>query len=294
VGLEDISSDGRVLLTAGSLRSEMIGKAPDAQEERNLSWLDGSGETELSNDGRQLMFFEGAEMATYLRPMDGGPPVRLFQGRGRALSPDGRWVVRISNSHYTGRYEIMPTEAGEPRWIAAPKIAPWGLRWFDDCKRLLVTGNEENKAMRAWVIHLETGEIRPITPEGTGCWLVSPDGKTAACAHPNGAGFLYPVDQPLTPGTLPRPLPGFVYGDHMAQWSQDGRYIYVSARQSRPARVFRLDLQTGARELWRELAPANTTGLRGTVDPAITPDGRAYAYSALRHLNDLYVVEGVR
>jgi len=35
-------------------------------------------------------------------------------------------------------------------------------------------------------------------------------------------------------------------------------------------------------------------GTRLGPDPAITPDGETWAYSVLRHLNDLYVVEGLR
>jgi dipeptidyl aminopeptidase/acylaminoacyl peptidase len=292
--MQDVAPDGRVLMTAGSLRSEVIGRLPGDTNERNLSWLDGSSYTELSRDGRHILFFEASELATYLRPTDGGPPVRLFQGKGMALSPDGRWAVRVGGQHYTGRYQIMPTQAGEPRWIDTPKIAPWGIRWFDDGKRLLLTGNEATKPIRAWVIDVETGVTRVITPEGVGCWLVSPDGRMAACARPEGdEAWLYPVDA-ATPGTQPRRIGGFLAGDHMAQWSQDGRYVYVSAKQARPARVFRIDLQTGARELWREFAPANPIGVRGTIDPAITPDGATYAYSALRHLNDLYIVDGVK
>jgi hypothetical protein len=58
--------------------------------------------------------------------------------------------------------------------------------------------------------------------------------------------------------------------------------------------VFRLDLQTGERSLWREFSPPQPAGIVGTIDPALTADGSAWAYSVLRHLNDLYVLEGVR
>jgi hypothetical protein len=40
--------------------------------------------------------------------------------------------------------------------------------------------------------------------------------------------------------------------------------------------------------------PADSAGVVGTIDPALTPDGSAWAYFVLRHLNDLDVVEGLR
>jgi hypothetical protein len=61
-----------------------------------------------------------------------------------------------------------------------------------------------------------------------------------------------------------------------------------------PARVFRLDLKTGLRETFLELMPSDPAGMVGVNRVSLTPDGRSYAYSYVRHLADLYVVEGVR
>jgi len=287
--LKDVSRDGRVLLTAGSIRSEVIGKAKDDPVERNLSWHEGSGYTELSRDGNLLLFFEQAEVATYLRPMIGGPAVRIAETRAIGLSPDNRWVVRMGPDQYTGRLVLLPTAAGDPRTVTAPPVALWAVQWFADGKRLLLTGNEREKLLRAWVVPLDASASRPITPEGIGCWLLSPDEKTAACARPGGEGFLFDVE-----GGHQRPIPGFHTKDHLRQWSADGRYIYVSEGYARPARIMRLDLASGKRELWHEFSALNPVGIMGTVDPVITADGSAWAYSVLRHLNDLYLVEGLK
>jgi hypothetical protein len=61
-----------------------------------------------------------------------------------------------------------------------------------------------------------------------------------------------------------------------------------------PARVFRLDLGTGRRELWKQIMPADRTGVIDIRGILPTPDGRAYAYSYLRILSELYVVEGLK
>ena len=291
LGLQDVAADGRVLLTVGTLRSEVIGRPAGEPGERNLSWHEGSSYTEMSRDGRQILFFEAAELATYLRPTDGGPALRLCEGLAAGLSPDGRWVVRIGMDQYSGRVLLVPTQAGEPQVLSVPRISPWAVQWFADGRRLLLTGNEQGRPLRAWVVDTRSGEPRAITPEGVGCWLVSPDGRTAACARPETSeGFLYAVEG----HDPPRPIPGFRAGDHLRQWSADGLSLLVSERYARPARVFRLDLRSGERRLWREFAPAGPSGIVGTIDPAITPDGSAWAYSVLRHLNDLYVVDGLR
>jgi eukaryotic-like serine/threonine-protein kinase len=297
LSLQDVSADGRVLMTVGSMRAEIVGRPPGGGAERNFSWHEGSSYIELSRDGRQLLFFEAAELATYLRPTDGGPALRLCEGLASGLSPDGHWVARLGMEHYTGRLTLVPTQAGEPRVVSIPKMAPWALAWFGDSQRFVISGNEQGAKLRAWLVDMRGGEPRALTPEGIGCWLVSPDGRFAACARPEGEGFIYPVpaagSRPSAASTA-RLIPGFRPGDHLRQWSADGRHLFVSERYARPARIHRLDLETGERTLWRELAPANPAGMVGSIDPAITPDGETWAYSVLRYLNDLYVVEGLR
>jgi hypothetical protein len=50
----------------------------------------------------------------------------------------------------------------------------------------------------------------------------------------------------------------------------------------------------GYRQLWKEVVPADLTGVRGRVFPAITPDGQTVAYESHRVLSDLFVVERVK
>ena len=286
--LQDVAADGRVLLTTGQLRGETFAKPPGEQAERNLSWHEGSSYAELSRDGRQLLFLEQAESATYLRPTDGGPARRLCSGQAIGLSPDARLVVRHGALDRPPHAHPHPGRRADRG--ARPPNRPLGLplvRRRPAVARHRQRGGTSN--LRAWVVDTRDGSRHAVTPEGIGCWLVSPDGRTAACARPGGDSYLYPVDGEGDP----RPTPGFVPGDHMRQWSADGRFLYVSEAYARPARLFRLDLQTGERRLWREFV-TNPAGIVGTVDPAITPDGSAWAYAVLRHINDLILVEGIQ
>jgi len=51
---------------------------------------------------------------------------------------------------------------------------------------------------------------------------------------------------------------------------------------------------SGRRELWKELAPVDRAGLNSIARVAVTPDGRTYAYSYLRILSFLQLVEGMK
>jgi len=55
-----------------------------------------------------------------------------------------------------------------------------------------------------------------------------------------------------------------------------------------------VDLATGRREDWKELAPSDPAGVK-TISPVrFSADGKSYAYSYYRVLSDLYVVEGLK
>jgi len=118
--LEDISDDGRVLIANAGIRREIVGRAPGDDAERNLSWFDWSSPQALSSDGRTLLFdeqnfggFNG--YLVFVRGIDGSPPVRIGEGTGRALSPDGKWALSVKNPFNESRWELLPTGIGEAR-----------------------------------------------------------------------------------------------------------------------------------------------------------------------------------
>jgi hypothetical protein len=59
-------------------------------------------------------------------------------------------------------------------------------------------------------------------------------------------------------------------------------------------RIYRVDLASGKRELWKEVGRegGSPAGFVGTV--AITPDGKSYAYTFRDDTSTLYVAEGLR
>lgn len=61
-----------------------------------------------------------------------------------------------------------------------------------------------------------------------------------------------------------------------------------------PAKIWRYELATGKKELFKELSPADPAGV-GTIEAILlTPDGRSYVYGYTHNLSDLYIIDGLR
>ncbi len=296
--LQDVTRSGRVLLTRGDPRTAIRWLAPGETRERNLSWFGDSLLEDLSTDGKTIVFTEGGEPAgpNYAVCLwrTASPPVRLGDGVAGSLSPDGKWITsRLPKPE--APIVLLPTGTGEPKEIDSRGLDVLTSSWFPDGKRLLLVGREGGHALwRLFLQSLDGDKPRPISPEGINPTVaISPVGKLVAAAGSDQKIALYPVD-----GGEPRPVPGAVDGDIPVQWSADGRSLYIRQRPelSSPARVFRVDLKTSERVLWKELFPEDPAGVIevGTGRRVrVTPDGRSYGYSYYRLLSDLYLVEGL-
>jgi len=268
---------------------------PGEAKERDLSWLDWSAPTDLSADGKTLVFLESGEgggenYAAYIRKIDGSPAVRLGEGSAHALSPDGKWVIS-SMQRPPVQLSILPTGAGEARPLTHDAINHIRARWLPDGKRFLFLGNEPQRGLRLYVQDLEGGKPQAISPEGTSAnqWEASPDGRLVAAVGPDQKGYFYSVD-----GKEPRPIDGFPQGDTAVGWTTDGRSIFIYRSGELPAKVYRLDVATGQKTLWKQLMPADDAGVTDIGPILITPDTKTYVYEYGRTLSDLYLVDGLK
>jgi hypothetical protein len=99
----------------------IVGQPPESNKETDLSWLDWSAPTDLSADGKTLLFLESGEgggenYAAYVRETDGSPATRLGEGAALALSPDKKGVISAP-AHNLGQLTLLATGAGESRQI---------------------------------------------------------------------------------------------------------------------------------------------------------------------------------
>ena len=299
----DIFKDGRVLLMRASWRRELVGMISNESKQQDLSWLDYTYPSDLSTDGKTLLFDEeggggsldysksgGLSYAVYIRKTDGSPAVLLGEGGAVALSPDGKSVV-AQTQDTPSQLKLLTTGAGEGTVLTKDSVNHSWARWFPDGKRLLFSGNEPGKGVRLYVFDIASGKSQPITAEGVNgtAFVISPDSQTVAGIGPDQKGYLYP-----TGGGEPRAIPGLNPGEQPITFSSDNHFLYVYQPGELPARVDKLDLQTGKRSLWKELMPSDPAGVE-TIGPIlITPDARTCIFGYHRMLADLYLVEGLK
>ena len=301
--LYDIWPDGRVLLARVSWRRELMMIAAGVAKQQDLSWFDYSFPGDLSADGKTLLFDEegsgsglayskssGLTYAVFIRKTDGSTAVLLGEGAAVALSPDGKWVVAQPQGS-PAQLRLLATGAGESKPLTNDSINHTWAHWFPDGKRLLFSGDEAGHGTRLYVMDVESGASKPMTPEGVDAtsFVISPDSSMVATTDADRNGFLYPVS-----GGTPKPISGFRNGERVITFSSDGTALYVYHPGELPARVDRLDLHTGKRALWRELMPSDPAGVE-TIGPILmTPDTKTCVYGYQRTLSDLYLVDGLK
>jgi Tol biopolymer transport system component len=297
VSLEDIAGDGRILLTNRMWQRELLGRGPSASAERNLSWGDWSFPTYLSPDGETVLI-EEQRMITdegyglFMRPTDGSPPVRLGDGRAYSVSPDGRWVLAVSQGGGSPALWLLPTGAGEARRLFSLEATPSAAAFLPDGERIVLASRVAEGGTQLYVHALSGGPPRAISPTGVTVGLrrlILPDGQYALANGPDGPLTLYPIDDgdPLVvPGTAP--------GDVPVGWQAAGRTLLVQRPSRPPAQIEKIDIETGEREPWKELSPPDPAGVSVIGPIHVSADGQGYVYSYRRVLDRLTVIGGLQ
>jgi hypothetical protein len=300
--LHDISADGRVLLSRNTIRINVACQPTDDTTERDLSWGWAGTARDLSADGRMLVFREllGNDLksttpVTYLRQLDGTPAVRLGVGDPESMSPDGRWVLaRLKDSLI-----LLPTGSGSVVDLPRGSLVRAGSgAWLSDAKRLVFTGDSGNDKPRGYIQDIPHGIPQPITSEGVvlAARATLPD-DTSVLGRSGNQWALHPIG-----GGSARPVPMIAATDIPVRWTNNGQAIYVVDNASGPGQpgrpavdVVHVDIARGRRTRWKTLGPHDPVGVE--VDPGsavMANDGRAYCYSFVRRLGDLYLADGLK
>jgi len=296
--IHDIAHNGRVLLTRESPRVGILGKLEGDPRENDMSFLDYSFAADMGVDSKALLFDEegeagGANYTVYLRKADRSPVVRLGEGNALALSPDGKWALSFIAAPGSP-FRLLATGTGEPRTLSIGGISPeQAAAWLPDSRQIVFAGSEAGHGLRLYALGIDGGSPRAITPEGITVGLpgfaVSPDGKFVAAINADHKAMLFPLA-----GGSPRPIPGVADGEFPLRFSPDGRSVFAWKRGEIPARVSRVDIESGRREIWKELLPVDPAGVERISNVVVSADGNGYAYCYARLLSDLFVVEGLK
>ena len=292
--IHDVGKEGNVLLTRGNDRAGMIGLAPGDKKEKDLSWLDWSVPGSLSADGKMILFQEageggGPKYAVYLRNTDGSPGIRLGEGSGLSLSPDGKWALARLNVS-PSPLVLYPTGVGEMKPTKEDGLNHISAAFLPDGKRFVFSGTEPGHGVRLYVESFDDAKPHAFSPEGVGPGLVlSGDGQFVADFGPDRKAYLFPVA-----GGDPKVVPGLHAEEVPTGWSSDGKSLFVLARGEVPAQVYRVDLATGQRTFWKSVEPADSAGIDTIGRVMMSADTKSYVYSYVRTLSDLYLVEGLK
>jgi serine/threonine protein kinase len=296
--LRDIDRAGNVLFSRDELNLLARVKFADTADEQDATWLDWTYVSDISHDGKLLVFDEQGDgggplySACLLRP-GGSPPVRLGEGYVFALSPDQQNVL-VGVPSRPGRLMILPVGAGTAR-----EVPLFGLDtiasgdWLPDGKHVLIAAGRKGSGFREYIVDIEgAAPPKPITPEGTfAASSLSPDGKKILLNDADGRTLI----SALNDGQA-RALPGIAPHENVIGWNTDGTAVYVVANSSGPpAKIFLVNITTGERRPWRDIGNDLRGSTVGRIGPIVmSRDGNAYAYSYARGSSDLFVATGVR
>jgi hypothetical protein len=250
----------------------------------------------ISPDGKTIVVtdqnIEG--YAAFIRHADGSPPVRLGEGDGFGLSPDGKWVLALTSAP-PRRLVLHPTGTGSSRELPNPdQIEPEQPRWLPDGRIVMFARAAGQRLRRGFVLDPRTdARPRAFTEEGVEpvrYWTIpaSPDGRRVVARDLEGRVAAFPID-----GGAPEPIAGLGADDIPLEWTADGRALFVARQGELPWRVRRHELAGGRDTPWMEVAPGQVAGARLSM-LFLTPDGRYWAHGYSRMLVDLYEATGLR
>jgi eukaryotic-like serine/threonine-protein kinase len=295
--LHDTGAGGRALISRDSMRAGAIGLAPGENAERDLSWQDWTVPNDISDDGKVVLFVEageagGGEYAAFTRETNGTSAVRLGEGLPLALSPDGKWALVLRHDMSPPDFALLPTGVGQQRTLSTGNIIPNSGQFFADSKRVLISGHEPGHASRVYVMDLDAGQPRAITPEGfrLGPYThsVSPDGKVIASVTSDGIALI------SVNGGEPQPVRGSQSGDVPLRWAKEASVLFIGDRGETACPVSRLNIQTGSRTAWKTFSPSDVAGVVEVACPRISADEQHYVFGYVRNLSDLFLVTNLK
>jgi hypothetical protein len=292
--LFDVSRDGRLLLGRATNLRHVEALVPGAPGPRDFSIRVNSMARNMDAHAGGLLVTDQsvAGYAVFLRPFDGSPPVRLGEGDGFGISPDGASALALPLLR-PDSILLHPTGPGRTRELSNPAgVRPRSIRWLPD-GRIVLFGAASGHGSRGYVLDPKGGPPKAFTDEGAGLvryWAmpVSPDSARVVGVDSRGRLVAFRTD-----GGAPKPIEGVSPEDIPLEWTADGQALFVARSGETGWRIRRHELEGGREAPAAEIMPGEVAGLR-LSQVFITPDGRYWTHVYSQLLTDLYVADGVR
>jgi eukaryotic-like serine/threonine-protein kinase len=284
----DVAASGRALVSTEEARGTMTMVEHGSNQERDLSWLSYSWGPRLSRDGSEVLFTDlseqsGNDYSVYVRKSDGSPAVRLTGG-GYAtdITADGKWAIVVLPDDPGQRLQIVPVGPGQARVLHWDGMQPRWAQWFPDGHRILMIANQSGHELAIYLTDVDGSTPKQLSPGDVPWGAVAPDGQSVIIFR-NGAS----VVRSISDGSS-KPIPGIQAAEFPIGWA-DSKHVFVQATTPTGLNIYKVDVESGQRELWQTITPKDATGLRPMNTPtAITPDGRWMAFGCRTQLGQLY------
>jgi Tol biopolymer transport system component len=293
ITIQDIAPDGKgALVVSGAGWTSLTVLRAGQTQEQSLDLLGRTDFFTLSDDGQRILAHDNREggEGIYLLSTDGPERVPLGSGKALGLSPKGN-VALIQRQD---QLLLLPTGAGPTTTLPInPGRQPdpgSAAQWSPDGERLFVLFRQVDRKdnLGAQIYMLDGERWLPITKEGADTsFAVSPDGRwVAAAMYGTTTTTLFPID-----GSPSRSLTG-AEGTPI-HWSSDG-WLFIRSRGQFPVRIYRHEIVSGRNQPWREITPADPTGLFLIGAVRVVKNGAVCVYAGTRGLNELFYARGLR
>ena len=291
--IEDVARSGRLLAISDDARISLTGRLAGDDFEKTYTWWNADCVSAISDDGRIYSghnpnYFIDGEYAVFFR-RNGAPPVQAGLGSSVGMTPDGKTLFSTPMKGDHSTVELSPVGPGQSRRIDLGGISlllngDSSLTVSADGRRIAFAGSRPGEQPRAFTLDLDGGKAPlAVSEEGADRVSLSPDGAKVAVADRSRGPFVVSAT-----GGSPSPLPGAPKDDAPLAWSSDGRSLFTWDGTV-PARIYRTTLDTGKRELFRELAPADPAGVLYTW-LTLSTDGRFHLQRLRTVLSSVQVV----
>jgi Tol biopolymer transport system component len=280
----------RCLLTSWQLRGVMMVRS-DSSAARDMSWLGYTRITDLSPDRKRLLFFDRGPTArstgAYIRPIEGGDAVKLSDSEPGRFSPDGRWVIGVTDNS-PHQLSLFPVEAGASRLLKTPGLETTDPSFLDGDTILFV--GAANGARHVWRIRTDGSGLSLVGAPDCDLPQLNPARDVFVCegGPGNRAIFVYPLSG--GPGRKLHEISGarrFWY----ARFNSRGDRIYAVANDRE---FVTLDAQTGKVLAQETLPPPLQEGYSELIDAVFDADAVTQAYSLNHYASHLYLAAGLR
>jgi len=296
VTLHDISPPGDVLVSfdRGSVRAELMAGPQAAAVDR--SWREAGRLSAHANNQTVLITgigdSGGPRGSVYVWLPGAEQPVRISDGTGLALSPDGKRALVVTRETPV-TVTVVPTGAGQVETLDLGPLdfVTWA-GWLPD-GRLVVNAGRKGENPTAYLVARSGSPLESFLPAGIVLRampqnLISPDGTHISALNAESRQVVCTITKPA----VCRQTPGAQDRDVVAGWSADSKSIVVYQSERGTAKVDRIDITTGKRTPVTVIRPMQAA-LSGIGVVIAAPDG-ALAYGYSHDASQLYVIKGLK